>query len=214
MKPKQETSPTPEELQDEEVQETYDGQPHIPEGTVGSLSRQHKESLDYIIRRFLDYTVPLPNPLKKYELVLEAASMSKWRNREFRLEVWILNEQVKALLNPVITTAEGQVVHSIKWLHRSLDTDEKYERYFKDFDCTDIEDYRKLVIQQIGGRTFDSLPPRIQFALKTEFLTKKGFDTLVSTYIQAKSRRMSYIFRQVSANLNPESFKGEVIGFR
>ena len=61
MKPKQEPSLTPEELQDEEVQKTYDGQPHIPEGTVGSLSRQHKESLDYVIRRFLDYTVPLPN---------------------------------------------------------------------------------------------------------------------------------------------------------
>ena len=211
MKPKQD--PTPEDLQDEEIQEVYDGQPQIPEGTVGGLGRQHKESLDYVVRRILDYTVPL-GPLKKYELILEAASMSKWRNRDFRLEVWVLNEQVKALLNPVITMTEGQQVYWVKWLYKSLDSDEKYEKYFKEFDSPDIEDYRKLVLQQIGDRSFESLPPRTQFALKTEFLTKKGFDALVSTYIQAKARRMSYIFRQVSANMNPEAFKGEVIGFR
>jgi hypothetical protein len=146
----------------------------------------------------------------KARMISDVASTVWWENKETAERITIFGQQLTAFENKFQYTSVGRKVIAVRWLPQTIDSNQKYEKYFKPFDVEGIKAYTDLVEREYELRNLKpsdvESSPRLKFIVKTYCLTQSGYGALRSYFLQANYDFIMKTMYDVSKLIKPDAW--------
>lgn len=173
---------------------------------LGGLARVHENTFQAMLASHLAACINYP-PSMKIRMICEAGLSVSWRNPLFADVVSVLSAQNIAIENSFTWVSEGRKICSVRWSESSLDTIDKYIKFFQPWD-QNFPTFETLLYNDAEVNTkayFDRLQENFKFRYRTKYLTDFGLHSLKSCFYQYAMPLAMNVFKQVAYRIDPSS---------